>query len=949
MPTNAIYGFTTMLRKLLVEERPEYLAVVFDPPGPVFRHGRFADYKANRPPAPADLNVQAPYARQVCEALGVRVLELEGYEADDVIATYATRARDSRMQVVIVASDKDLLQLVRPGVGVLNPTKNERLDADAVARSFGTVPERVRDVLGLMGDSIDNIPGVPGVGEKTALALVSTYGDLERVIEHAGRIVDLFAARDAVLEALAGPSGAAPDLLERLGRALDAYVEREVEPELAARARALLERIALPEAATPAGARVLKRELQGLDKGSGRRTWTAVAQHAEQARLSRELATLQDQVPLSFRPEELRVREPDQQRARELFGTLGFRSLMAEFAEDDGAAAERRAPAERGSYRTVLDAAALERLVADCRAAGRFAIDTETDQTDPRRARLVGIALAYAAGAGWYLPLGHDYLGAPEQLPLAAVRERLGPLLADPAVGKVAQNLKFDTHVLERYGFEVAGWQLDTMVAAFLLDASRTSYALDALVEDYLGYRTMPYSALAGSGSKQITLNLVDAEQVAQYAGEDADMTLRLAQRLEPRLAATGLIELYRTIDGPLLPVLIRMERWGIRVDVERLAGMGREMEQTLNRARAEIHALAGGEFNVDSPKQLREVLFERLALKPGRKTAKSRVASTDAQTLEELADEHEIARKLLEYRELAKLKGTYVDALPRLVHPESGRVHTSFHPTGAATGRLSSSDPNLQNIPARTEAGRRIRSAFVPERGWVFLASDYSQIELRVLAHLADDPGLAAAFRAGEDIHRYTASRVAGIAPELVDAEMRQRAKAVNFGILYGMSETRLAREQGMSRVEARRFVQAYFERFSKVRAYIERVRDEARQEAKVRTLFGRERPFPQLRQRTAREIQEQALRAAVNTTVQGTAADLMKLAMLRVDERLAAAGLRARMLLQVHDELLLEVPEGEIEQAEELVREAMEGVHPLSVPLVADQKVGASWLEVT
>jgi DNA polymerase-1 len=565
------------------------------------------------------------------------------------------------------------------------------------------------------------------------------------------------------------------------------------------------------------------------------------------------------------------------------------------------------------------------------------------------RARLVGISLAWEEGSAVYIPVGHDYLGAPEQLSLDVVRERLGPLLADPEVGKIGQNLIYDSHVFDRHGMPVAGWQLDTMVAAFLLDSGRASFSMESLAKEYLGQETIKYSDVVGTGAKQVTLNQVDVASVTDYAAEDAEVTLRLAGQLEPMLEGEGLRELYESIDGPLLPVLVTMEANGIKIDTERLARMSEEMERALDGARSEIHALAGEEFNVDSPKQLREVLYDRMGLKPGRKTAKSKVASTDAQTLEELAGDHAIAGKILEYRELAKLKGTYVDTLPRLVNPETGRVHTSYHPTGAATGRLSSSDPNLQNIPARTEAGRQIRSAFVPDEGRRFLASDYSQIELRVLAHLAEDPELIAAFRAGEDIHRYTAARVFGVVDDLVTDAMRRRAKAVNFGILYGMSETRLAREQGMSRGDARKFIQAYFERFSAVSAYIEKVREQALKDAEVRTLFGRVRRFPQLHQRINRGLQEQALRAAVNTTIQGTAADLMKLAMLRVDEQLTKLGGGVRMLLQVHDELLLEVPDALVDEVREIVRSAMERVFELAVPLVVDQKDGRSWLEVT
>ena len=932
LPTNAVFGFTTMLRKLLQEEPVGSLAVAFDVAGKVFRHEAFPDYKANRPKAPEELRQQIPYAKQVCEVLGATVLERTGFEADDLIATYARIARERGVEVVVVASDKDLLQLVGDGVRVLNPSKNVVLDPDGVRESFGVPPERVLDAQGLMGDSVDNIPGVPGVGEKTAIEIVSRYGDLESVIDRAARFGAVVDARDAALERIdefvageesdpADLAGAVAALSERLAELLQDEPPSDYRDRLAEAAEALGGGVnrALRDADRRAAvkqARAVKRALKALDKGSSRKVWLAIRDHTDQARLSRELATLNDRVPTETSLERLALGETDRAGAHALFLSLGFRTLLADY-DSDGPSGDVESsgagPAKQGRYETVLELEALERWVAACRRAGRFALDTETDGIDPMRAKLVGISLSAEEGAGAYLPVGHAYLGVPDQLSLDRVRESLGPLLADADVRKVGQNLKYDAHVLRRHGLPVAGWSMDTMVAAFLLNPGRPSFGMDALSQEYLGHTPIDYASVAGSGASRVTLDQVEVERVTEYAAEDADVTLRLAARLEPKLEQAGLDALYRRIDGPLLPILVEMEARGIRVDADLLAGMSSEMERAIGTRREEIHRLAGGAFNVDSPKQLRELLYERLGLQPRRKTAKSKVASTDAQALAEL--DHPIAAKVLEYRELAKLKSTYVDALPKLIHPETGRVHTSYHPTGAATGRLSSSDPNLQNIPARTEAGRAIRSAFVPREGWIFLASDYSQVELRVLAHLAGDEQLIAAFRAGEDIHRYTASRVFGVAQDLVSDPMRGRAKAVNFGILYGMSATRLAREQGMKRTEANRFIESYFERFASVRRYIDEVKESAQHDAAVRTLFGRVRYFPQLHGRGHRGIREAALRAAVNTTIQGTAADLMKLAMLRVDEELRSAGLEARMLLQVHDELLLEVPAGELE----------------------------------
>jgi len=968
LPTNAVYGFTNMLRKLLAEQQPSYIAVAFDVPGPTFRNETWADYKANRPPTPPDLKRQLPWAKRVCEVLGTRVMEREGYEADDLIATHAERAREAGFDVVIVASDKDVLQLVRDGVSVFNPTKEVHLDADGVTASFGVPPERVLDVQGLMGDSVDNIPGVPGVGEKTALAIVATYGELERVIARAQRFVAASDARDALLERIdtilqadAVETGDAERFAAACGVLEGAAAELlEVEQEPALRERweavraALAERDAEPTPGQPGKAagkwlRPLKKTLRELDKGSSKKVWYAIAEHAEQARLSMVLATLDRHVPVDETLESLRLSGPQRRAAHELFRTLGFKSLLAEYEGDvPSAAVAARAPAAPSGHAVVVAPAELRVLAEALAGADRLALVTVVEGGDPMRAELIGLALADGRGTAAYVPIGHAYLGAPDQPSAAVVAKALAPVLADPDLPKIGHDLKSAAHVLRRHGMPVGGRFLDTMVAAFLLDTSRSSFALDRLVEVYLGESPRRLEDLTGSGAKRVPPAEIEISRVAEVVAGDATRIFRLGATLERELVDAGLESLYAEVDGPLLPLLVRMEAWGIRVDTDLLSRMSAEMEGTLERLRSEIHELAGTEFNVDSPKQLREVLFDRLGLVSRRRTAKSGVASTDAQTLEELAEEHEIARRLLAYRELAKLKGTYVDSLPRLVNPDTGRVHTCFHPTGAATGRLSSSDPNLQNIPVRTEAGRQIRSAFVADGGWCFLASDYSQIELRVLAHLSGDEELTAAFRAGEDIHRYTASRVAGVLPDLVTPEMRRRAKAVNFGILYGMAATRLAREQGMSRKDAQRFIDAYFERFASVRGYIERVRQEALRDGEVRTLFGRVRKFPQLHQRIHRGLQEQALRAAVNATIQGTAADLMKMAMLRVDEELAAAGLGARILLQVHDELLLEIPDDEVEQAAEIVRRAMEEVYRLEVPLKVDQKTGRSWMEV-
>jgi DNA polymerase-1 len=966
-PTNALFGFTSMLRKLIADERPTHLGVTFDLPVKTFRHERYPAYKANRPPTPEDMKQQAPYASKICAALGVPVLQLEGFEADDLIATYTRLGREAGYDIVIVSSDKDLLQLVGEGVTVLNPSKDLRLDPAGVAAQFGVPPGQVLDVLALMGDSVDNIPGVPGVGEKTALSIVATYGGLDAVLERADRFVALYDARDRLLAAIEAIekvdaieqvaseaiSGSAKDMALTLERFLGAELDVAWPDRLAPLRQALGEealhhvsgRVGRPGKTAMKPLRALKRELKGLDRKSARKSWYAIAANVEQAKLSRELATLNDRAPDAHDVDDLALGEMNRDDALELFGFLEFTAQIAELESGTNpVAAPKR---HETHYVTFEDLTAVQTAVNACRAVGACAIDWVAGPGDPMTSDLIGLALAWGDGHAGYLPLGHTYLTAPPALAESELVASLGALLADGSVAKHAHDLKTLDHLLRRRGLAVENWGLDTKLAAFVLHSGRSNYALSTLAETYLGRTLTPRDELTGTGTKRRGFDEVEVDAATAYLAATADAVFDMAARLRADLDEGELARLYDEMDAPLLPLLAQMEQRGIRIDVDRLATMSAEMDGRLQTLTTEIHTQAGHEFNVDSPKQLREVLFDELGLKPGKKTAKSKVASTDAQTLEEL--DHPIAAKLLVYRELSKLKGTYVDALPRLVHSDTGRVHTSYQPTGAATGRLSSNDPNLQNIPARTAEGRRIRSAFVPAEGMLFLASDYSQVELRVLAHLTGDEELTAAFQAGEDIHRYTAAQVFGVVPDLVTDSMRTSAKAVNFGILYGMSEFRLAREQGMKRAEAKRFIQIYFERFARVRDYIETVREQALRDGAVRTLFGRVRWFPQLRQRISRVAQEQALRAAVNTTIQGTAADLMKMAMLAVDRELTAAGSGARVLLQVHDELLLEVPEGEIDETAVTVRGAMEDVHPFTVPLAVDQKTGQSWEEVT
>jgi len=861
LPTNAIFGFTSMLRKLLREHAPRRLGVAFDLAEPTFRHKAFADYKANRPETPADLVVQIPYVKKVCQVLGVPVLELSGFEADDIIATLADRGRKAGLEVVIVATDKDLLQLVGDGVMVFNPVSEQFLDSEGVARVFGVRPDQVRDVLALCGDSSDNIPGVPGIGEKGARDLIRQYGDLESVL-------------------LAAPT-----------------ISRKTYRE-------------------------------------------GLLANADVARLSRDLATLRYDAPLSFDPDRLRVGAPDQDAARQIFQDLEFGALAREFA------APVVTPETR--HTVVRDAADLERAVERLRASGRFAFNVERDHAEPMRAGIVGIALAGVGGESFYVPVAQRHLGDPPPLDQATVLNRLRPLFERRGPRREAHNVKSDLILLRRLGWDPPTVEFDTMLASYLLDASRRSHDLEAVARDVAGFEVPSYESVLGSGARSVPLADIGVERAAALVCGRVAAVLAVRDRLETGMREEGVLTLFNDLELPLAYVLAEMEVAGVRVDTGFLASLSREWETQLARLTSEIHALAGREFNINSPRQLGEILFDGLKLTPGRRTQRTRSFSTGVEVLEELAEEHELPRRILEYRSLQKLKSTYVDSLPGLINADTGRVHTSFNQAVAATGRLSSSDPNLQNIPVRTEQGRQIRRAFVTDRGHVLLSADYSQIELRVLAHLCGDPALVNAFRTNEDIHRRTAAEVFGVMPDLVSDEMRRRAKVVNFGIIYGMGAQRLAREQGIPVKEAEGFIEAYFQRLPRVKEYIDATIAAVESEGRVRTLLGRVRHFPEVKG-TDRNARQQALRAAVNTTIQGTAADLIKLAMVALARRLKEAGSGARMTLQVHDELVLEVPETEVPSVPRMVRDVMEGVHELRVPLVADLKIGPNWLDMT
>jgi DNA polymerase-1 len=857
LPTNATYGFTTMLRKLLADEQPEYLGVLFDAPGPTFRHEEYAEYKANRPKMDDDLAVQIPWVRRVCEAFRLPVTEVPGYEADDGIATLARQAVEKGLEVVVVSADKDLLQLVTDEVLVLNPgregTGATRYDRPAVESKWGVPPERIVDVLALVGDSVDNVPGVPGIGDKGARDLVRTYGPVEEVLEHAGE------------------------------------VKRKAYRE-------------------------------GLES------------HREQALLSKRLVTLRTDAPVDLDLEVFERQDVDRVAAHALFKELEFQALAREYVPEVATAADE--------HRVLTDRKEIEAAVAEARQAGRLALTVVVTRPQAMRARVLGIALAWAQGRSVYVPLAHSGLDLPAVVPAEEALGLLGPLLQDPAVRKLSAHAKRDHVVLGRMGVDPAGLDFDALLASYLLNPGRRGYALEDLSFEFLEERR-------GPGTGGVAAEDAVADPTAQAAGSEAGVVLRLEGPMTARLGEEDLLTVYESMEMPLVGVLAEMERAGVKVDPDLLVSMSRDMEAQLQVLTKEIHVLAKGEFNINSPAQLREVLFDRLGMKSGKKTAKTRAASTAEDVLEELALVHELPRKILDYRSVQKLKSTYVDALPELVNPETGRIHATMNQTVAATGRLSSADPNLQNIPIRTPEGRRIREAFVAEPKHLLLSADYSQIELRILAHLSRDETLIDTFRRGEDVHDRTASEVFGPLSAIPPDEQRRIAKMVNYALLYGKTGFTLAKDLGVSRKEAESFIDAYFARYPKVESFIAETIADARETGTVRTLLGRLRRLPDLRAKSY-PVRMEAERQAMNTPVQGSAADLIKRAMIDLDRELRERTMSSRLILQIHDELLLEVPEAEAEEAKALVTRVMEGALDLEVPLVVDARLGRNWAEV-
>ncbi len=919
-PINAVYGFSRMLVQLLDDPEVDHIAMILDAGRTTFRNKIYDKYKANRPEPPEDLIPQFPLIREAAKAFNVTVCELEGYEADDLIATYARMTVEAGGTCTIISSDKDLMQLIRPGVDMMDPIKQKKLGPEAVFEKFGVTPDKVVDVQALAGDSTDNVPGAPGIGIKTAAQLITEYGDLETLLKRAGEIK---------------------------------------QPK--------------------------RRE--------------SLQQNAGLIRISKQLVQLTDQVPTPAEPETFDKRPPDPNVLLPWLEQQGFKSLIARFAKELGEATHpvappagvtaaapkpEAAPAKTQSakvnkpftaadYEMIQDEKLLDEWIAEATKAGTVAFDCETDALDSNNAGLVGISLALLDGP-WgnvnsgkrraaYLPLAHRAPGGeaqgaldlggdgpggdgkllPGQIPLKKAIEKLKPLLEDPGVLKVGQNIKYDIAVLKRYGIEI-GPVDDTMLLSFVLDGGKHGHGMDELAERYLNQKTIKFSDVAGSGAKQVSFDKVPLDKALEYAAEDADVTMQLWAQFKPRITAEHMVTMYETIERPLIPVLLGMEGAGIKVDATELKRLSAEFEKRLAALEIELHKIAGREFNVSSPKQLGEILFDEQKL-PGGKRNKNGSWATDASVLDDLAAQgHALPVKILEHRQLAKLKGTYTDALVRELDPKTNRVHTSYHMTGAATGRLASTDPNLQNIPVRTEEGRKIRHAFIAEKGCQLLSADYSQIELRLLAHVADLATLKEAFARGDDIHAITASEMFGVPVKGMDPLVRRRAKAINFGIIYGISAFGLANQLGIGQPEARDYIAKYFQRYPGIRDYMENTKEYARKNGYVKTPFGRKIHLKYINEKNG-GLRAFSERAAINAPLQGGAADIIKRAMIRVPPALAAAKLKARMLLQVHDELLFEVPDKEIEKTKEMARTVMESAATLSVPLVVDTGVGLNW----
>ncbi len=868
--TGAVFGVTQMLRTLLKEYDPALIAVVFDAKGKTFRDELFSEYKANRPPMPDELRNQIEPLHAIVRALGLPCLVIDGVEADDVIGTLAEAARDRDIDVLISTGDKDMAQLVEPHVTLINTMTGQRLDPAGVEQKFGVPPKRIVDYLALIGDTSDNIPGVPGVGPKTAARLIDEYGSLDGIITAAADI-----------------------------------------------------------------------------KG---KTGERIREHLDQLPLSRQLATIKRDVALDVTPNDLARRPPDTETLKILYQRLEFRRLLEEILDNGASAMPQTAVGAvtgddpEQDYQMVLTDHALDAWIARLGAADSFAFDTETTSLEAIDAELVGLSFALHTGEAAYVPLAHDYDGAPRQLDRARVLAKLKPLLEDAGIGKIGQNLKYDISVLANYDITPQGLRYDTMLESYVLDSTATRHDMDSLALKYLGRKTLSYEEVAGKGAKQQPFSRVNIELATRYAAEDADVTLQLHETLWPRLAEDeGLKFVFEEIEMPLVPVLARIERHGVLVDAKMLRAQSGELGYQIEALERQAHEAAGEAFNLASPKQIQEILYERQGLPVLQKTPKGQ-PSTAESVLQDLALDYPLPQLILEHRALSKLKSTYTDRLPELVHPKTGRIHTSYHQAVAATGRLSSSNPNLQNIPVRTEAGRRIRQAFIAPPGCKLLAADYSQIELRILAHLSGDARLIEAFRDGLDIHRATAAEIFGVELDRVSAGQRRSAKAINFGLIYGMSSFGLARQIGVTRNAAQEYMDRYFARYPDVQRFMEETRKRAAGQGYVETLFGRRLYLAEIQSRN-RQRREYAERAAINAPMQGTAADIIKRAMLKIDAWLQGGGKGVHLIMQVHDELVFEVPEARCAEAVEAVTREMAAAAELRTPLIVDTGIGENW----
>ena len=890
LPTGAVKGVINMMRRLQKDYPESTLVVVFDAKGKTFRDDMYSEYKANRPPMPDDLRLQIEPIHNIIEAMGLPMLVIDGVEADDVIGTLAIQATAISQPVVVSTGDKDIAQLVNEYITLVNTMTNTVLDHDGVVEKFGVPPELIIDFLALLGDKSDNIPGVPGVGEKTALGLLQGIGGLDEIYQR-----------------------------------LD--------------------------------------EVAGLDFRGAKNMAPKLEEHKELAYLSYLLATIKTDVEMPLNISQLHNQAPNQERLAELFDQLEFKSWVNELSAEDSAARPSSAVGQIDTpaveiavtpvqanivkdYQIVLTEAHLEDWIKKIKAAELIAVDTETTSLDYMIADLVGISVAVEPGEAAYIPFGHDYLGVPEQLSRELVLAAVKPLLEDPGIKKVGQNLKYDMSIFAQHGIALQGIEFDTMLESYVLDSVATRHDMDSLAEKYLGEQTIKFADVAGKGAGQLTFNQIALEIAGPYAAEDADITLRLHQVLWPQVSAhTSLGKVFTDIELPLVPVLSRIERTGALVDDTLLFQQSQELALRLAELEREAWDLAGQEFNLASPKQLGDILFTKLEIPILKKTAKG-APSTKEEVLQELALDYPLPKVLIEHRGLAKLKSTYTDKLPVMINRTTKRIHTSYNQSGTATGRLSSSDPNLQNIPVRNAEGRRVRQAFIPAEGSKMVAADYSQIELRIMAHLSEDPSLLAAFAAGQDIHRATAAEVFSTHPEQVTIDQRRSAKAINFGLIYGMSAFGLAKQLNIGRKQAAEYIDTYFDRYPGVLNYMNSVRSTAAEAGYVETYFGRRLYLPEINSRNGMRRQA-AERTAINAPMQGTAADIIKLAMISVDDWLQNSDLRSVMIMQVHDELVLEVPEDELQVVSEGLMQRMESAATLKVPLLVDVGVGNNWDE--